>query len=66
VPAVADCAPFAVPSLTVPAVAECALFAVPSLTVPAGFALNSVRFVDCQSVVKLQSAAVRGLGDPSL
>lgn len=33
---------------------------------PAGFALNGVRFVDCQSVVKMQSAEVRGLGDPSL
>jgi len=50
----------------VPAVSESAPFAGPSITLPAGFALNGVRFVDCQSVVKMQCADVRGLGDPSL
>ena len=49
-----------------PAVSESAPFARPSLTLPAGFALNGVRFVDCQSVGKMQSADVRGLSGPSL
>lgn len=43
------------------AVSEGAPFAAPSLTLSAGFALNGVHFVDYQSVVKMQSADVRGL-----
>jgi len=50
----------------VPAVSEGAPFAAPSLTLPAGFARNGFHFLDCQSVVKMQSADVRGLGDNSL